>query len=141
MADEPSDEPVAHATAHECNGDREHHLACNNLSDSGASISDGATERLCQPTTIPSGGTDLGLEPAQTRAVTEALSVSADFPARAEVPLSSARISVAPITPGHDHPGGGFPRKALFQYCVSLARAARGARLAVPVARAVWLRR
>ena len=44
MADEPSD-PVAHATAHECNGDREHHLACNNLSDSGASISDGATEK------------------------------------------------------------------------------------------------
>ena len=43
MADEPS-EPVAHATtAHECNGDREG-LACNTLSDSGASISDGATE-------------------------------------------------------------------------------------------------
>ena len=43
MADEPS-EPVAHATtAHECNGDREG-PACNNLSDSGASISDGATE-------------------------------------------------------------------------------------------------
>ena len=106
MADEPSDEPVAHATAHECNGDREHHLACNNLSDSGASISDGATERLCQPTTFPSGTADLGLEPAQTRAVTEAPSVSTDFPARAEVPLSSARISVAPITPGPDHPGG-----------------------------------
>ena len=66
MADEPSD-PVAHATAHECNGDSEHHLACNNLSDSGASISDGATERLCQPTTFPSGTADLGLEPAQTR--------------------------------------------------------------------------
>ena len=43
MADEPSDEPVAHATAHECNGDREG-LACRPLSDSGASISDGATE-------------------------------------------------------------------------------------------------
>ena len=43
MADESS-EPVAHATAaHECNGDREG-LACNPLSDSGASISDGATE-------------------------------------------------------------------------------------------------
>ena len=43
MADELS-EPVAHATtAHECNGDREG-PACNNLSDSGASISDGATE-------------------------------------------------------------------------------------------------
>ena len=43
MADEPS-EPVDHATtAHECNGDREG-PACNNLSDSGASISDGATE-------------------------------------------------------------------------------------------------
>ena len=105
MADEPS-EPVAHATtAHECNGDREG-LACNTLSDSGASISDGATERLCQPTTFPSETADLGLEPAQTRAVTEAPSVSADFPARAEVPLSSARISVAPITPGPDHPSG-----------------------------------
>ena len=75
MADEPS-EPVAHATtAHECNGDREG-LACNPLSDSDVAITDGATERLCQPTTILPGGTDLGLEPAQTRTVTEAPSVS-----------------------------------------------------------------
>ena len=46
MADEPSDEPVAHATAHECNGDREG-LACRHLSDSGASIFDGAAEIYC----------------------------------------------------------------------------------------------
>ena len=66
MADEPSDEPVAHATAHECNGDREHHLACNNLSDSDAAIIGGATEiypnikvifitLLCSPRVLGSG--------------------------------------------------------------------------------------
>ena len=43
MADEPS-APVAQAThAHECNGDREG-SPCTDLSESGASIIDGATE-------------------------------------------------------------------------------------------------
>ena len=106
MADEPSDEPVAHATAHEGNGDRELHLACNNLSDSDAAIIDGATERLCQPTTLSSGTTDLGLEPALTRAVAEAPSASAEKPVRTDVPLSSARIGIEPVTPGPDHPSG-----------------------------------
>ena len=105
MADEPS-ESVAQATqAHECNGAREG-SSCSNLSESGAAIIDGATERLCQPTTFQSGTADLGLEPALTRAVTEAPSVSADIPVRTDVPLSSARIGVAPITPGPDHPSG-----------------------------------
>ena len=46
MADEPS-APVAQAThAHECNGDREG-SPCTDLSESGASIIDGATENVC----------------------------------------------------------------------------------------------
>ena len=45
MADEPS-APVAQAThAHECNGDREG-SPCTDLSESGASIIDGATENM-----------------------------------------------------------------------------------------------
>ena len=44
MADEPS-ESVAQATqAHECNGAREG-SSCSNLSESGAAINDGATEK------------------------------------------------------------------------------------------------
>ena len=48
MADEPS-APVAQAThAHECNGDSEG-SPCTDLSESGASIIDGATESKCKP--------------------------------------------------------------------------------------------
>ena len=105
MADEPS-ESVAQATqAHECNGAREG-SSCSNLSESGAAIIDGATERLCQPTTFSSEATDLGLKSALASALTEPPSASADSPYSAARPVSSAPLRVVPITPGPDHPGG-----------------------------------
>ena len=105
MADEPS-APVAQAThAHECNGDREG-SPCTDLSESGASIIDGATERLCQPTTFQSGRTDLGLDSARASALTEPLPAAADSLYDAARPISSAPLRVVPITPGPDHPGG-----------------------------------
>ena len=98
MADEPS-ESVAQATqAHECNGAREG-SSCSNLSESGAAINDGATERLCQPTTFQSGRTDLGLDSARASALTEPLPAAADSLYDAARPISSAPLRVVPITP------------------------------------------
>ena len=91
MADEPS-APVAQAThAHKCNGDREG-SPCTDLSESGASIIDGATERLCQPTTFQSGRTDLGLDPAQASALTEPLPASADSSYDAALPFKHSAL-------------------------------------------------
>ena len=105
MADEPS-ASVAQATqAHECNGAREG-SSCIPLSESGAAINDGATERLCQPTTFSSEATDLGLKSAQASALTKPPSTSADSPYSAALPVSSAPLRIVPITPGPDHPGG-----------------------------------
>ena len=75
MADEPAVPASRESDAHEAM-EGQLNPPCKHLSESGVSIRDGTTERLCQPTTILPGGTDLGLEPAQTRTVTEAPSVS-----------------------------------------------------------------
>ena len=65
MADEPAVPASRVSDAHDA---MEGQLSppCKHLSESGVSIRDGTTERLCQPTMFPSEAADSGPERSQT---------------------------------------------------------------------------
>ena len=103
MADEPAIPASRVSDAHDAM-EGQPDPSCFSLSESGVSMRNGTTERLCQPTTFPSEAADSGPERSLTCDSRLPLRALAPPPADSARPLSSAALRVLPAPPGSDHP-------------------------------------
>ena len=103
MADEPAIPASRVSDAHDAM-EGQPDPSCFSLSESGVSMRNGTTERLCQPTTFPSEAADSGPERSLTCDSRLPLRALAPPPADSERPFSSAALRVLPASPGSDHP-------------------------------------